>query len=476
MTAIMIIDDAFETQELAAFAPFGLEAEFCFAYTVPEAVAQNEREQFDLVVLGLKKQCSKAPVEDIQSLRRRYPGARLIVLGNELQDNLFAGKARQKVEDYICRPLDEKSVHDLVERHIKGFKGFIGSSRPMQEVFELIKRVAKSNINVMITGESGTGKEVAARAIHQCSSRAEKPFVAINCAAIPQELLESELFGHVKGAFTGAFNERRGLFMEADGGTILLDEIGDMPLALQAKLLRLLQTREIRPIGQNESQKVDVRVIAATHKDLKSLARTGRFREDLFYRLNVIPLHMPPLRERGEDIRLLAEYFLRSKLSEFDCGKKVFAEETIQFLMRAPWTGNVRELENVVLRAITMSTGEKILPKDILLETDGIGIENFVREEEAMITLEDLEKKYIQYVLSRTTNKNEAAAVLGIDRKTLYNKEKQFGFGHVQRAKSRTETEKVATPSSVSPTKANSEGDAKPSLAEVIPLSTTFPR
>ncbi|MES2963176.1 MAG: sigma-54 dependent transcriptional regulator [Bdellovibrionota bacterium] len=414
---ILLIDEPNESRECMKLSRGNAKVKLVAVRDVAEALASAK--DFDLVILGLHRQATRAPKEEIETLCRRFGRSNVVALGLEAQRELC------EIE-YVVRPLGASHLQELVDRQTFGLCDFVGTSPMMRGVFDLIRKAARTSISVLITGESGSGKEVAAKAIHACSARADKPFVAINCAAIPQELLESELFGHRKGAFTGAVTERRGLFMEANEGTILLDEIGDLPLSLQAKLLRLLQTREVRPIGQNESFKVDVRIIAATHKNLRELIRTGEFREDLFYRLNVIPIQMPALRERREDIRPLAEHFLETNLPLFDCGPKVFAEETVKLLTRSPWVGNVRELENVVLRSIMVSSGPIIEPKDILIESEVSTLEKLNGRDGPMVTLDELEKEYIQYVLTRTDNKSEAAAVLGIDRKTLYNKEKKY--------------------------------------------------
>jgi DNA-binding NtrC family response regulator len=417
---ILLIDEPNESRECMKLSRGNAKLKLASVRSVAEALATAK--DFDIVVLGLHSQATRSLKEEIETLCRRFGRSNVVALGSDTQRSLCG-----EVE-YLVRPLTAEHLRDLVDRQTHGLRDFVGTSSTMRGVFDLIRKAARTSISVLITGESGSGKEVAAKAIHACSARADKPFVAINCAAIPQELLESELFGHRKGAFTGAVTERRGLFMEANEGTILLDEIGDLPLSLQAKLLRLLQTREVRPIGQNESFKVDVRIIAATHKNLRELIRTGQFREDLFYRLNVIPIQMPALRERREDIRPLAEHFLEENLPLFDCGPKVFSEDTIKLLTRSPWVGNVRELENVVLRSIMVSSGPVIEPKDILIETETSALEKLQGRDGPMVTLDELEKEYIQYVLSRTDNKSEAATVLGIDRKTLYNKEKKYGL------------------------------------------------
>ena len=305
----------------------------------------------------------------------------------------------------------------------------IGKSQAMRSIFDLIERVAQATSNILITGESGTGKEVVAKAIHQQSPRAQKPFVAVNCAAIPDSLLESELFGHVKGSFTGATCDKKGLFEEAEGGTLFLDEIGDLDMALQAKLLRVLQERLIRPVGSNHSRPIDVRVIAATHRDLKKSITNGTFREDLYYRLTVIPIVMPPLRHRPEDIPLLAQHFL-NKYSLMNGGRVTgFNHEAVQKLTALPWPGNVRELENLVERLVVLAKHPIILASDIPTGEER-GFESFYGQAtDDMPSLEDLERRYMALVLEKTGGKKEKAAqILGINRRTLYRKERDYGF------------------------------------------------
>jgi len=246
----------------------------------------------------------------------------------------------------------------------------VGKSDAMQQVFKMIGRVAHSDAPVMITGESGSGKELVARAIHNYSRRAEKLFVAINCAAIPENLLESELFGHEKGAFTGAVSQRMGRFEQSDGGTLFLDEIGEMPMPVQSKILRVLQEGEFSRVGGNSTIKTDVRIVAATNKNLEEEVAQKTFREDLFYRLNVVRMHLPPLRQRQEDIKLLAEYFLRKIASQKHLPPMRLSEEAIRLLEAYPWPGNVRELENTMQRASVLATNEVLLPKDIPLGTE----------------------------------------------------------------------------------------------------------
>jgi two-component system response regulator HydG len=320
----------------------------------------------------------------------------------------------------------------------------LGKSPAMQRVFDLIVRVAPSNANVLIQGESGTGKELVARAIHSQGTRADGPFVAINCTAIPETLLESELFGHAKGSFTGATGRKRGLIEEASGGTLFLDEIGDMSPGLQAKLLRVLQERKIRPVGDNASYDVDVRIISATHKDLKAGIREGTFREDLYYRLSVIPIVLPALRDRPEDLPLLAEHFLRkhAAANAASGGVRVrgFTKGALSKLLRLRWPGNVRELENVIERAVVLCRGEVIEEDDIPDPDVGSADEAFRMLTADFPTLTQLEERYVRLVLEKSGGrKDRAAQMLGINRRTLYRKEREFGFVPAEMPKSGAE-------------------------------------
>jgi len=312
-------------------------------------------------------------------------------------------------------------------------EGIVGKSEGIRSLLELAKRVAKSTATVSITGESGTGKEVFAKAIHNWSPRSKKPFVAINCSAIPEALLESELFGHAKGSFTGAIDKKLGLFEEADGGTLFLDEIGDLNKSLQAKLLRVLQEKEIKRVGENQNRAVDVRVIAATHKDLRYEVQEKRFREDLYFRLNVIPIKIPPLRDRREDILPLAEFFLRKYNALNGTQISGFKKNAKEFLLTQPWRGNVRELENSIERAVVLANGTEIDANSFLVfaddersQTESIADKKntfTLRFGEQVESLQTLEKKYVQFVFERHNRAKEVTAkALGIDRKTLYRK------------------------------------------------------
>ena len=329
-------------------------------------------------------------------------------------------KAKLKQENTILKQELNKSF---------SLESIIGKSPAMTGVFELIKLIASASSNVLVTGESGSGKELVARAIHNSGPRKGKPFIPLNCSAIPEQLLESELFGHVKGSFTGAVADKKGLFEEAHEGTLFLDEIGDMSLALQAKLLRVLQDKQIRSVGGNQYKNVDVRIIAATHRDLRIMAKDGKFREDLFYRLNVIPIRVPSLRERMEDVPLLVESFITKFSTQNNSKIKDITPEAMAILMAHPWPGNVRELENVIERAMVLSRGEmieKTVVLDSALEEAKHNVEQLHRDRP---TLEKLEERYIKMILSEVSDKkDEAVKVLGISRRTLYRKERLYGM------------------------------------------------
>jgi DNA-binding NtrC family response regulator len=309
------------------------------------------------------------------------------------------------------------------------FGELVGKSPAMNEIYALIRKIGASRSHVLITGESGTGKEVVARTIHFSGSRSDKPFVPINCTAMPEGLLESELFGHVRGAFTGAHTNKKGLFEAAAGGTLFLDEIGDMPISLQSKLLRVLQDKEIRPVGGTQSIKVDVNIIAATHQDMNKAIAEGRFRQDLYYRLNVIPIRIPPLRERAEDIPVLAEAFLRKHASD---ERIHFSNAATRKLMQGSWPGNARELENCIERALALTDGHEIQATEILIPSDGTGETNDLQELLLRLALErrmsvrDLTDAYIAAALEAADGrKSEAARLLGMNRRTLYRREER---------------------------------------------------
>lgn len=305
----------------------------------------------------------------------------------------------------------------------------IGKSPAMQEMFRNIERMANAQATVLIRGESGSGKELVARAIHASGFRKGKPFLAVNCTAIPEGLMESELFGHLKGSFTGAYADKKGLFEEADGGTLFLDEIGDLSPTLQAKLLRVLQDKTIRPVGSSDFKTVDVRIIAATHRDLKTLVKDGQFREDLFYRLNVLPVHVPALRERTDDIPLLVDSFIQKFAARNGSPVRGIDSDAMAALMAHPWPGNVRELENLIERAVVLCPGPLIRKDDVMGTAVADARETFERLFSDTPTLDQIEERYIKMILNRMNNqKDKAAKVLGINRRTLYRKERAYGL------------------------------------------------
>ncbi|MBI3815114.1 MAG: nitrogen regulation protein NR(I) [Nitrospinae bacterium] len=363
--------------------------------------------------------------------------------------------------DYITKPFDmeeiyllidkvenlkklERKVHTL-EEEIKtkyDTDEIVGRSQKMQKVFKTIGKAASSDLPVLITGESGTGKELVARALHKASKRSAGPFVAVNCAAIPKELLESELFGYEKGAFTGASESRGGKFEIADGGTLFLDEIGDMDVSLQAKLLRVIQEMEFYRIGGRTQVKVDARIIAATNQQMETAIEEKRFREDLYHRLNVITIPMPPLRERREDIPVLSDYFLRRFGKDLGSEVRHITEDAMDILKNYEWKGNVRELENVIKRAIVMSGGDSILPEQLPItehaKSSSVSIHDMIRTRVQNIVdkgnlynevIGEIERELLLAILKRTEwNQVKAAEILGINRNTLSRKIKELGI------------------------------------------------
>jgi transcriptional regulator with GAF, ATPase, and Fis domain len=331
------------------------------------------------------------------------------------------------------RRLKEENVELERALHTSGEREIVGSSEGMTSVFDIVDRVARTSSTVLLNGESGTGKELVARAIHSRSARSQGRFVSINCGALPETLLESELFGHVKGSFTGAIRDKRGLFVVAEGGTFFLDEVSETSPAIQVKLLRVLQEREVVPVGGTKPTQVDVRVIAATNADLERSIREGKFRADLYYRLNVIPIRIPPLRERRDDIPLLVGHFLE----RFTSGAKTVSDDAMEVLVGYDWPGNVRELENVIERAVILSRGQQITAEDLNVSIfperlrkraaaaapgdAGLGVSG--------LTLDEVERRYLIQTLEETGwKKKQAAEVLGINPSTLYRKLQRYGM------------------------------------------------
>jgi two-component system response regulator PilR (NtrC family) len=413
----------------------------------PNALGALDEREFAVVLTDLRM----PGADGLAVLRRAHetaPQTLVVVMTAHGSVETAVEALRNGAADYILKPVvfDEllAKVKRLLEhrhlaweaqmlrREVEGhhdFEGLVGQSRAMREILELIKKVAPTQSTVLVTGESGTGKEVVARAIHHQSQVANRIFLPVNCAAIPENLLESQLFGHVRGAFTGAVSSQEGLFSRAKSGTIFLDEIGDMPLGLQSKLLRAIEAKEILPVGSTQPITIDVRVIAASNRDLLNMANEGRFREDLYYRLNVINIHLAPLRERREDIPGLVEFLVRRHNREMKRAYRGVDNATLKLLMSQPWKGNVRELDNVIEHAMILGDGEWITVPDLpraLRESDGtlppVGDE--LRE-----ALRAYERIHIETVLRRTSNdKRKAAELLGLSLSSLYRKLNELGI------------------------------------------------
>jgi len=412
------------------------------AITGQEALTKLS-DQIDLVITDLRLKEMEG-LELMHQIKQQQPEVSVIIVTafGTVESAIEAMKLG--AYDYIPKPFKMAELVVVVQKALQEgvlrreviklrrergkeyqFDNIIGKSKAMQAVFDLIRRIADSSSNILVTGESGTGKELVARAIHYNSPRKDRLFIPVNCAAIPETLLESELFGHVRGAFTDAKGDKAGLFEEAAGGTLFLDEISELPMSLQAKLLRVLQDKVIRRVGSNKQDKVDVRVIAASNSDLAEEVKQHRFRGDLFYRLNVIQIHLPPLHGRTEDILALADHFLKKYQQENGKAVMEISEAVLSLLVRYPWPGNVRELENAIERAVILARGNQILPEDLPSTLTG-GQNDYASLEKALQkqqTLDELERQYIARVLEQTGgNKYQAAHILGIDRKTLYRK------------------------------------------------------
>jgi DNA-binding NtrC family response regulator len=440
--SILIVDDDRAMREMlgSLFREQGFQV--AEAGSADEATKLLGETEFDVVLSDIKMP-GRSGIQMVGDVRRLRPETPVILMTAFGSIDSAVEAMRAGAFDYVRKPFEPDEVQLTVERALErrvleeenrrlrravdqtsSLGDLIGTSPAMRDIFALVRRVAHSKASVLVTGESGTGKEMVARAIHFHGPRAAKAFLPINCTAIPEGLLESELFGHVRGAFTGAHATKRGLFEKANGGTLFLDEIGDMGPGLQSKLLRVLQDREIRPVGGTQSVKVDVRIIAATNKDLEREMAEGRFREDLYYRLNVIPIEIPPLRERPEDIPTLAEAFLRKHCED---GLRTLSREALDRLVAHPWKGNARELENVIERALALTDAPEIgpdalpiapSPKSGATPPGGGDLRECARQGRSLHEVEEL---YIQEILAETGgNKVRAARILGIDRKTLY--------------------------------------------------------
>lgn len=415
------------------------------AATGEEALQKLETELFDVVVTDLKMP-GMSGLDLLSRGRALNPTMPFIMLTAFGTVHSAVEAMKEGAYDYLIKPIDTEEFKLVIEKALElhrlqrevarlrsqleldvDFQQIVGQSKPMRAVFRLIRMVAKSNATILIEGESGTGKELIARAVHQNSARNEGPFVAIDCASLPETLLESELFGHVRGAFAGAVGNKKGLFVEAHDGTILLDEIGDTTMAFQSKLLRALQENEIRPVGTSKGVKVDVRVIAATDKDLKKEVEKKTFREDLFYRLAVVPVHLPPLRDRKEDIPLLIDHFIKKTCKENELDPKKVSVQGMRHLMEYQWPGNVRELENLIARAVLISSGPEITPEFLFPLSAASGDSALPLPQATKTALQIIERqKIIQALQEMKGNRSRAARLLGISRAAFYKKLRSY--------------------------------------------------
>ncbi len=439
---ILIVDDSPDTLEILQRNLSLQNYQVWTASGVTEAIQSLNSNPVDLVITDMKMP-HVSGLDLIRHVRENFKDTEIMMITGYPSIESAVQAVKLGAEDYLTKPFTEEELFAAVEKILSKLflrkaararsgkqssnnYGFIGESKKMKKVYDAISKAALTSATVLISGESGTGKELVARSIHYTSARASAPFVPINCGGIPEELLESELFGHVKGAFTGAVESRAGFFQTADGGTIFLDEISETSPAMQVKLLRVLQDKEVFMVGSRRPEKVDVRIIAATNKDLFALMKKGLFREDLYYRLNVINIELPPLRERGNDIILLINHFTQKFAKEMGIEAIRFSEKALDVLRRYYWPGNVRELENVIQRLIVMNGGEIIDVPDLpsLMRFSAL------HETGSMRTLAEVELAHIQNVLGTTGgNKSKAAEILGIDRKTLREKLNRAGKG-----------------------------------------------
>ncbi|MBX2992561.1 MAG: sigma-54-dependent Fis family transcriptional regulator [Bacteroidetes bacterium] len=445
---IMVVDDEEVMRE--SLAAWLREDGYCVdtAVSGSEAIASARKQEYAIYFIDLKMPGGIDGIETMMEIRKIHYEASIIIVTAYATVDTAITAMKEGAQEYIVKPCNPEEISLLVGRIIKvknlqrentilrkkltrqySFHDIISKSPKMMAIFELVKDVASLRSTVLIQGESGTGKELIARAIHFSGDRAREPFIGVSCAALAETLLESELFGHEKGSFTGATSQRRGKFEMADGGTIFLDEIGDISTKLQMDLLRVLQERKFYRVGGMEEIEVDVRVIAATNNDLDQAVRDGRFRDDLFYRLNVINIHIPPLRERREDIPLLAHHFVERISHELGKDIRDIGEGGLKILMNQDWPGNVRELENAIERAIVTCKARMLTEEDFAFLNNN-GNHNPEKKNWSVpmnMTLEEAESRIIGATLHRTHgNIKEAALILGIDRSTLYDKIKRY--------------------------------------------------
>jgi len=436
---ILVVDDAVNTLEVLQRNLTSQGYKVFIAQSVAEAVRILESTTIDLVITDYKMP-KVSGLDLIKHVRENFKSTEIIMITGYASIEGAVHAVKIGAEEYIAKPFTDEELFSAVRRAIDKLNlrrdneeiskpsetyGLIGKSKAIQKVFNEIEKASSIRATVLLTGESGTGKELVARAIHYSSKQTSAPFVPVNCGGIPEGLLESELFGFVKGAFTGATESRAGFFQTADEGTIFLDEVSNTSLSMQAKLLRVLQNKEVYMVGSNRPQNVNIRIIAATNKDLLALVKKGAFREDLYYRLNVITIDVPPLRERNDDIILLIKNFTETYAEEFSKPTPLFSDNTLQVLKDYYWPGNVRELENLIQRLVAMTEGKVIETADL----PSIMRFSAIRETGLKRTLVEVEAEHIRNVLTALDgNKTKAAESLGIDRKTLREKLKRYSI------------------------------------------------
>ncbi len=458
MTSILVVDDERSMRDFLKILLVKEGYQVETAPDGPQALALIEEHHFNLVISDIRMDGMNG-LELLNAIKERTPGLPVVMITAfaSPDDAVFAMK--NGAFDYISKPFNVEEIKSVISSATskndqmaearslsEAFPEIIGESREMIKIFEMIKRIAPTPANVLIYGESGTGKELVAQAIHQHSDVADKDFVPITCSAIPEELMESELFGHVKGSFTGAINNKEGLFQLANDGTAFLDEIGELTPIIQTKLLRVLQEREIKPVGGTQIQSVNVRIIAATNKILEEEIMAGRFREDLFYRLAVVPLRVPPLRERKTDVPLLVNYFLKKYSKILNKEVQEISSYAMEVLMNYDFPGNVRELENIIERGVALESSTIILPESLTLSSFRSGKQETapqpnsrfqaVANEEELFergleeVMTDLEKQLINTALEKSDySKMRAAELLGISFRSLRYKVKKYNIG-----------------------------------------------
>lgn len=447
---ILVVDDEVDHAEVMAESLRRLGHVCTIVHALPDAEQELRHGQFDLIVTDLVMESEEDGLRVLAAARRSQPNAETILVTAHGDVPTCKAALKQGAYDFIEKPLDLDVFRQLTEHAIQavmlraqnaslrerldeayGFEGIIGTSHAIRQVIVTLRQIAPSNIPVLITGESGTGKELVAQAIHNNSKRAKNHFVPLNCAGLTESILEDELFGHVRGAFTGAERERQGRFEYADHGTLFLDEVGDMPLVMQAKLLRVLESGEVVRLGSNDTRHVDVRLISATNRDLGELAKTGEFREDLFFRIKGVEVRLPSLRERREDIPLLTRHFTEKFAHQADKPTPTVAEDTQSILMRYDWPGNVRQLINAVQNMVIVAEGDRIEPRHLPTEVrDGDDAETPAGPANpAGLSLDQIEKHAIRDALRvHSGNREQAARMLGIGERTLYRKLKEYGL------------------------------------------------